>query len=277
NSIIATHTALGLSDYVVTEAGFGFDLGAEKYLDLVCEYAGFKTSTIVLVATARALKHHGGVKVKKVNEPNLEALKEGLENLGKHLDSIKQYGVNAVVAVNEFPTDTQEELDLIKAYSEEQGFTAHIVQYWAEGGNGGLDLAKKVVELADASDESINRMYDWDEPIEDKILKVAKGVYGAAKIELTSQAKKDIRKIKKNGYGKLPICIAKTQKSLSDKPKLKGRPKGFTITVQEVLIASGAGFVIPITGEIMRMPGLPKRPSALDIDIEDDGTLLGLF
>jgi formate--tetrahydrofolate ligase len=277
NSILATKTALRLSDYVVTEAGFGFDLGAEKFFDIVCPYGGFCTSAVVLVATVRALKHHGGVKIKDLNKPNLEALEKGLENLGKHLESINKFGLESVVAINKFATDTEEELQMVKEYAAKYGFAASIVDYWGKGSEGGLELAQEVINLIDEGICNQKKLYDWELPVKDKILKVAQDIYGAEKIDFTSEAKKDLRKINKYGYNNLPICIAKTQKSLSDNPKLLGRPKDFLVTVRRVLIASGAGFLIPITGEIMRMPGLPAKPSALNIDIDEKGTISGLF
>ncbi|MFO7896755.1 MAG: formate--tetrahydrofolate ligase [Candidatus Cloacimonadales bacterium] len=277
NSILATKTALRLSDYVVTEAGFGFDLGAEKFFDIVCPYGEFCTSAVVLVATVRALKHHGDVKLKNLNEPNIAALKAGLENLGKHLESIKKFGLESVVAVNRFATDTEEELQIVKDFAEKHGFAASIVDYWGKGSEGGLELAEKVLGLIDENVCNQHKLYDWNLPVKDKILKVAQEIYGAEKIDFTADAKKDLRKINKYGYDKLPICIAKTQKSLSDNPKLLGRPKDFLVTVKSILIASGAGFLIPITGDIMRMPGLPKNPSALNIDIDEEGTISGLF
>lgn len=277
NSIIATKTALKLSDYVVTEAGFGFDLGAEKFFDIVSQYGGFCTAGVVLVATVRALKHHGGVKLNKLNEPNPKALKKGLENLGKHLENIRKFGMKSVVAINKFHTDTQEELDIVEEYSKENGFDAAVVDYWSHGSEGGLQLAEKVITMVKGNVCKQRKLYDWNLPVEDKILTIAKEIYGAEKIDFTQEAKRDLRRIKKFNYDKLPICIAKTQKSLSDNPKLLGRPKDFLVTVKEILISSGAGFLVPITGDIMRMPGLPKTPSALKINIDDAGTIKGLF
>ncbi|MFC1887342.1 formate--tetrahydrofolate ligase [Candidatus Cloacimonadota bacterium] len=277
NSILATNTALRLADYVVTEAGFGFDLGAEKFFDIVCPYGKFCTSAVVLVATVRAIKHHGGVKIKDLNEPNPEAVKEGLANLGKHLDNIRKFGMKSVVAINKFHTDTQEELTLVEEFANENGFAASVADYWGKGSEGGLDLAEKVVNLVEGHSCQLKSLYDWNWSVEDKILKVAKDIYGAEKIDFLPDAKKDLKIIKKYNYDKLPICIAKTQKSLSDNPKLLGRPKDFLVTVRRILIASGAGFLIPITGSIMRMPGLPAKPSALQININKDGNIEGLF
>lgn len=277
NSIIATKTALKLSDFVITEAGFGFDLGAEKFFDIVCQYGEFCTSAVVLVATIRALKHHGGIKLRDLNEPDPEALKKGLVNLGKHLENIRKFSMKSVVAINKFQTDTQEELDIVEKYAQENGFAVAVVDYWGKGSDGGLNLAEKVIDMIEGNVCKQKKLYDWNLPVEEKILKVAREIYGAEKIDITREAKQDLRRIKKYGYDKLPICIAKTQKSLSDNPKLLGRPKDFLVTVKQILIASGAGFLIPITGDIMRMPGLPKTPSALQIDIDDDGKIKGLF
>jgi len=277
NSIIATKTALALGDYVVTEAGFGFDLGAEKFFDLVCKYGQFCTDAVVLVATVRALKLHGGAKLKEISLPNPKAVEDGLPNLAKHLENIDKFGMKSIVAINRFPTDTQEELDVVAKFVKEQGFDVSIVEYHAKGGAGGLELAQHVIDMVDKEVCHYRGLYDWNSSVEDKIFKVASEIYGAQKVDYTADAKADIKKINKYGFDKLPICIAKTQKSLSDNPDLLGRPKDFLVTVREVLVASGAGFLIPITGEIMRMPGLPKHPSAEVIDVESDGNISGLF
>lgn len=277
NSIIATRTALALGDYVVTEAGFGFDLGAEKFFDLVCKYGQFCTDAVVLVATVRALKLHGGAKLKEISLPNPKAVEDGLPNLAKHLENIDKFGMKSIVAINRFPTDTQEELDVVAKFVKEQGFDVSIVEYHAKGGAGGLELAQHVIDMVDKEVCHYRGLYDWNSSVEDKIFKVASEIYGAQKVDYTADAKADIKKINKYGFDKLPICIAKTQKSLSDNPDLLGRPKDFLVTVREVLVASGAGFLIPITGEIMRMPGLPKHPSAEVIDVESDGNISGLF
>lgn len=277
NSILATKTALRLSDYVVTEAGFGFDLGAEKFFDIVCPYGKFCTSAVVLVATVRAIKHHGGIKLKDLNTPNPDAVKIGLANLGKHLENIRKFGMKSIVAINKFYTDTEEELKLLEDYALAHGFGASIVDFWGQGGKGGLNLAEKVVEMIEGDYCKLRTLYDWNSPVQDKILKVAQEIYGAEAVDYLPDAKKDLRIIKEYGYDKLPICIAKTQKSLSDNPLLLGRPKDFLVTVRRILVASGAGFLIPITGDIMRMPGLPKEPSALKIDIDNVGNIKGLF
>ncbi len=277
NSIIATKTALKLSDYVVTEAGFGFDLGAEKFFDIVCPYGKFCTSAVVLVATVRAIKHHGGVKLKHLNEPNSKAVEKGLENLEKHLENIRKFGMKSVVAINKFISDTEEELQIVQDFARKNGFDAAVVDYWSKGSAGGLNLAEKVINMIEGKVCEMRKLYDWNLPVEEKILKVAREIYGAEKIDLTKNARKDLRYINKFGYNKLPVCIAKTQKSLSDNPKLLGRPKDFLVTVRNILVASGAGFLIPITGDIMRMPGLPKTPSAMKIDVSIDGEISGLF
>jgi len=277
NSIIATRTALRLSEYVVTEAGFGFDLGAEKFFDLVCRYGKFCTDAVVLVATVRALKMHGGAKLKEISQPNPEAVEKGLANLGKHLENIHKFGMKSIVAINRFPTDTDEELKIVADYVRANGFDASITECHAKGGAGAMDLAEKVISMVGKDICQYRTLYDWNSPVEDKIFTIASEIYGAQKVDYTADAKADIKKINKYGFDKLPICIAKTQKSLSDNPELIGRPKDFLVTVREVLIASGAGFLIPITGEIMRMPGLPKKPSAEMIDVEHDGNISGLF
>lgn len=277
NSIIATRTALRLSEYVVTEAGFGFDLGAEKFFDLVCKYGKFCTDAVVLVATVRALKMHGGAKLKDISQPNPEAVEKGLANLGKHLENIHKFGMKSIVAINRFPSDTDEELKIVADYVHANGFEASITECHSKGGAGAVELAEKVIGMVDKDICQYRSLYEWSSPVEDKIFTIASEIYGAQKVDYTADARADIKKINKYGYNTLPICIAKTQKSLSDNPELIGRPKDFLVTVREVLIASGAGFLIPITGEIMRMPGLPKKPSAEMIDVEHDGNISGLF
>ncbi|MDD2228453.1 MAG: formate--tetrahydrofolate ligase [Candidatus Cloacimonetes bacterium] len=277
NSILATKTALRLSDYVVTEAGFGFDLGAEKFFDLVCKYGDFCTDAVVLVATIRAIKMHGGVKLKELATPDIKAVTEGLVNLAKHLENINKFGMKSIVAINRFPTDTDEEIQVVVDFVKESGFEVSVVEYHSKGGAGGLELAEKVIGMVDMDMCRYHGLYDWNSPVEDKIFTIASEIYGAVKVDYTADAKADLKKIKKYGFDKLPICVAKTQKSLSDNPELIGRPKDFLVTVREIIIASGAGFLVPITGEIMRMPGLPKHPSAEVIDVESDGNISGLF
>ena len=277
NSIIGTKTALKLSDYVVTEAGFGFDLGAEKFFDLVCPYGRLCTDAVVLVATIRALKMHGGAKLKELGDPNPDAVTRGLENLDKHLENIQKFGMKSIVAINRFPSDTQEELAIVKEHVERKGFLASVVDYHAKGGAGGLELAETVMGMVDSEECRYHGLYDWNSPVKDKIFTVASEIYGAQQVDYTAEAKANLRRIDKYGFDKLPICIAKTQKSLSDNPDLIGRPKDFLVTVREIAIANGAGFLIPITGEIMRMPGLPRRPSAENIDVHAGGKIEGIF
>ncbi|QZT37041.1 formate--tetrahydrofolate ligase [Halosquirtibacter xylanolyticus] len=277
NSILATKMGLSLSDYVVTEAGFGFDLGAEKFIDIKCQYGGLSPDSIVLVATVRALKYHGGKEVKLLTDEDTRALKAGLPNLEKHIENMFHFCKNPIVAVNKFPTDTDEELELIIEACKKLGVKATVVDIWAQGGNGGLDLADLVIETCDENSEKVLPLYDWSWPVEKKIKTVASTIYGAIAVDYTAQAKKDLQKIEKLGLNNLPICIAKTQKSLSDNPKLLGRPKDFVVTVRSIEISSGAGFIVPITGSIMRMPGLPATPAAERINISDDGNISGLF
>jgi formate--tetrahydrofolate ligase len=277
NSIIATRMGLTLSDYVVTEAGFGFDLGAEKFFDIKCRTAGLNPSAVVLVATVRALKFHGGAKLKELRTENIEALKKGLENIEKHIENMKVFGICHVVAINRFYSDTDEEVQIIKEFVESKNVGCSVADVWEKGGEGGIDLAKKVSFTADTCNRKFIPLYEWEWPIEKKIEKIAKTIYGAEAIDYTTQAKNDIKRIIKLGLDKLPVCIAKTQKSLSDNPELLGRPKDFVVTVREIHISSGAGFLVPITGEIMRMPGLPDEPSAYNIDIDNDGNIEGLF
>ncbi len=279
NTIMATNLAMALSDIAITEAGFGADLGAEKFFDIVCPYGGFYPSLVVLVATARALKMHGGVNKKELNKENVEAIKKGAENLEKHIENMRKYKVEPVVCINEFPTDTQAEVDAILEVCKRNNVEMAVSKNWAEGGKGAKDLAEKVVKLLDATPDKQEPMtlYDWNDKVENKVEKIAKEIYGADGVEFTSDAKMTLKKIYKYGHDKLPICMAKTQSSLSDNAKLLGRPKGFTLTVRDFVVSSGAGFIVPLTGEIMRMPGLPKVPSAEAIDIDDDGVITGLF
>ena len=277
NTVIATRMGMSLSDYVVTEAGFGFDLGAEKFLDIKCMSAGLSPKAIVLVATIRALKYHGGADLKSLKKSNVKAVKAGLENLEKHIENILQFGITPVIAINQFTSDTAAEIKVVQEKCETLGIKAVIANVWGKGGKGAVDLAKAVVEVAEKTKKKFKPMYDWNWSVEKKIEAVATKVYGAKAIDYTRKAKADLRKIKTLKLEKLPICIAKTQKSLSDNPKLLGRPKDFIVTVREIEIATGAGFLVPITGSIMRMPGLPATPSAELIDIDKNGNISGLF
>lgn len=277
NSIIATKMAMSYSDYVVTEAGFAFELGAEKFIDIKCRFAGLFPDVAVLVATIRALKYHGGVAIKDITTPNPNAVFKGIENLEKHIENIKLFNVTPIVAINKFASDTKEEIDVIENKCKEMGIECFLCDVWAKGGDGAIELAKKVVEVAEKKSSEAKFLYELDWSVEKKVETIAKKMYGAEHIDYTSRAKKDLEKIYSLGLDKLAVCIAKTQKSLSDNPALLGRPKDFVVTVRQVEIASGAGFIIPITGEIMRMPGLPEFPAAEKIDVDDEGNISGLF
>jgi len=277
NSVIATRMGLSLSDNVVTEAGFGFDLGAEKFFDIKCGYSGLSPKVVVLVATVRALKHHGGVKLRDMNLPNPEAVRAGLPNLEKHIENIKQFNICPVIAINHFQTDTDDEIAIIRDKCEEMGLKIAVARAWENGGAGCEDLARKVSEMIDKCTSTYTPLYDWNWDVKKKIAEIATRIYGAKAISYTAHAKKDLKHITNLGLDHLPVCIAKTQKSLSDNPKLLGRPKDFIVTVREVAIAAGAGFLIPITGDIMRMPGLPEKPASENIDIDNKGNITGLF
>ncbi len=278
NSIIATNTARKLSEYVVTEAGFGADLGAEKFLNIKARTAGFNPSAVVIVATIRALKMHGGVAKDELAEENVEALKSGVANLAKHIDSITQFDLPYVVAINEFPTDTDAEVAFIKEWCNEFGHPVELSQVWAKGGDGAIDLANTVLAQIEQKDgaETFKHLYDLDMSLEDKINAIVTKVYGADGVEFTSKAKTQLRKFKREGWDKLAVCMAKTQYSFSDNPKLLGRPEGFKITVRELRPSVGAGFIVALTGDVMTMPGLPKQPSALKMDVVN-GKAEGLF
>jgi len=277
NSIIATRMGMSLSDFVVTEAGFGFDLGAEKFLDIKCRVAGISPAAVVIVATLRALKYHGGADLDKVSEPNLAALEAGLANLDKHLENAGLFGLTPVVAINKFTTDTAAEIALIQKHCEGKGIAAVVANVWGEGGKGAEELARAVAAVTDSNPPPYRPLYDWNSPIKKKIETICTKYYGAAGVDYLPKAKSDLRLIKKLGLENVPVCMAKTQKSLSDNPDLIGRPTGFTVTVRQIEIAAGAGFVVPITGEMMRMPGLPAIPSAEHIDIDSAGNISGLF
>ena len=277
NSVIATKMGLSLSDFVVTEAGFGFDLGAEKFFDIKCVKAGLNPSAVVLVATVRALKYHGGVKLDALKEENTKALAQGMENLEKHVENMKKFNICPIVAINRFVSDTEAEIEMVKEKCKSLGVPVEVANVWAEGGKGAEKLAALTAKVAEQCLCQLKPLYDWNWSVEKKIETIAKEIYGAAAIDYTSQAKSDLKKIKALELEHLPVCMAKTQKSLSDNPKLLGRPKDFIVTVRQIEIASGAGFVIPITGDIMRMPGLPDQPAAERIDIDKEGHISGLF
>ena len=278
NSIMATGMALKLADYVVTEAGFAADLGAEKFLDIKCRKAGIKPSACVLVATVRALKYHGGVAKKDLNEENLEALKKGMPNLLQHLDNMANvFGIPTVVAINAFPTDTDAELELVKAMCEEKGANVVLSEVWAKGGEGGISLAKEVLELVEKNRDDFEFIYDLSLSIKDKIKVIAKKIYRADDVVFDAKVSKTIKQLEELGYGDLPICMAKTQFSFSDNPTLLGAPRNFNISVSDVKVNAGAGFIVVKTGNILTMPGLPKVPAAEHIDIDNDGKITGLF
>lgn len=278
NSIIATKMALHMSDYVVTEAGFGADLGAEKFLDIKCRKAGIRPDAVVIVATVRALKYNGGVPKDQLNEENLVALEAGLPNLLKHIENITQvYKLPAVVAINRFPLDTEAELKLVEDKCNELGVNVALSEVWAKGGEGGLEVAKEVLKLIDQADNQFEYCYDDDMSIKDKLNAIATRIYGADGVDYTAEANKQIKELEDLGFGKLPVCVAKTQYSLSDDQTKLGRPSGFRINVREANVSAGAGFIVVLTGAIMKMPGLPKQPAALRIDVDEKGVISGLF
>jgi formate--tetrahydrofolate ligase len=276
NSLIATKMALKLRDYAVVEAGFASDLGAEKFFDIVCRFAGLSPSAVVLVTTVRALKHHGGVKKEDLSKENLEALSRGLENLKAHLDILSNFGIPVVVALNKFNSDTDGEIEMVMKATEERGARIALSEVWEKGGEGGIDLAKKVLE-ATKEEKSYKPLYELDLPLTEKIRTIATKVYGADDVEYSPQALKTIKNLEEKGFGGLPVCMAKTQLSISDDPQKLGRPKGYKLTVREVRLSAGAGFVVAICGSIMTMPGLPKKPAAESIDIDEEGNITGLF
>lgn len=277
NSVMATKTALKLADYTITEAGFGADLGAEKFFDIKCRYAGLKPDAVVLVATVRALKMHGGVPKTDLATPDVEAVKRGIVNLEKHIENIKQYGLPLVVAINAFAQDTPEELEAIRSHCAAHGVNVALSEVFAKGGEGGIELAKEVVALATSGKADFKLLYGEELSLKEKIETIAKKIYGAVGVNYTKEANNALKDFKRMGYGHLPVCMAKTQYSFSDDPALLGRPEGFEITIKNCRIAAGAGFVVVLTGDIMTMPGLPKVPAAEKIDVSDDGVISGLF
>ena len=277
NSIRATKLALKLADYVITEAGFGADLGAEKFLDIKCRAGNLRPDAIVIVATVRALKYNGGVPKAELKGENVDALKCGISNLGRHIDNMKKYNVPVIVAINAFDTDTEAEKNVIKEYCDALGVKACFSDVFAKGGEGGIDLAKTICETVDAGDSKFAPIYDENLSIKEKIDVIAKEIYRANSVHYTAKANKKIAKLEQLGLDKVPVCMAKTQYSLSDDPSLLGAPEGFDITVRDVNISNGAGFVVALTGDIMTMPGLPKVPAANNIDVTEDGEIIGLF
>jgi len=277
NSIIATNMARKLSDYVITEAGFGADLGAEKFFNIKSRQAGFDPSAVVIVATVRALKMHGGVKKDLLKEENVDALKAGVENLEKHIETLQAFNVPYVVAINHFVHDTDEEIKALSEWLEANNHPFSVSKHWEKGGEGAVDLANKVLESMENNTLTFKRLYENEDSLEDKITKIATTVYGAKGVNFSKKAKNQLRRFKKNGWDKLQVCMAKTQNSLSDDPKLIGRPRDFEITIRELSPSIGAGFIVALTGDMMTMPGLPKRPAAMDMDIDDLGNAKGLF
>ena len=277
NSVMATQTGLKLADYTITEAGFGADLGAEKFFDIKCRYAGLKPDAAVIVATVRALKMHGGVPKTDLKTPNVEAVKKGLVNLEKHIENVKKFGVPCVVAINIFAQDTAEELEAVREHCAKHGVNVALSDVFAKGGEGGIDLAKEVIALADSGESKFAPIYPLDMSLKGKIETIAKEIYGADGVNYTKEADKALKEFEDLGYGNLPICMAKTQYSFSDDSALLGRPSGFKITIRNCRIAAGAGFIVVLTGDVMTMPGLPKVPAAEKIDVTDDGVISGLF
>lgn len=277
NSVRATKTALRSADYVVTEAGFGADLGAEKFLDIKCRMAGLKPDAAVLVATVRALKYNGGIPKDQLSEENIDALGKGICNLGKHIENLKKFGLPVVVTLNRFVSDTEAEIEYIRAYCAERGCSLTVSEVWAKGGAGGAELAEAVLKLVDAGESAYHPIYDTALSLDEKIRTISREIYGAKDVEYSPEAKKAIADLTALGFGELPVCMAKTQYSLSDDPKLLGRPEGFTVNIREVYVSAGAGFVVCIAGSIMTMPGLPKVPAAERIGIDEEGRTTGLF
>ena len=276
NSVAATRLALKLGDYCITEAGFGSDLGAEKFFDIKCRYANLQPSAVVVVATLRALKYNGGVPKAETSVENLDALRAGLANLGAHVENMRKFGIPVVVAINRFYTDTEAEISLLAEYCASLGVEYALSEVFAKGGEGGVALAQKVLKACEQS-SAFHCLYETDRPIREKIETIAREIYGADGVALTAQAEKQLREIEALGQSNLPVCMAKTQYSLSDNPALLGRPSGFIITVKQLSLSAGAGFIVALTGDIMTMPGLPKTPAANQIDVDADGNISGLF
>lgn len=276
NSVRATKAALKMADYVVTEAGFGADLGAEKFIDIKCRKAGIAPDAVVILATVKALKYNGGVKKDELAAPNLEAVKKGIVNLDKHIENLHAFGVPVVVTLNSFLTDTEEEYEFIRKHCEDMGCEFALAKVWAEGGKGGEELASKVIKTLETKKSELKFTYELDAPLKDKIEAIATKIYGAGSVSYSAEASRMLKKIEKMGYGNLPVCMAKNQYSLSDDPNALGRPEGFNVNIREVYVSAGAGFVVAITGTVMTMPGLPKVPAAENIDVVDD-KIIGLF
>lgn len=277
NSVIATKTALKMADYCITEAGFGADLGAEKFFDIKCRMAGLKPDAVVLVATIRALKYNGGVPKAELSKENLEALQKGIVNLEKHIENLHKYGVPVVVTLNAFATDTDAERAFVQNFCEEHKCEFALSEVWEKGGEGGIALAEKVLKTLEEKNSDFHVLYDENQPIKAKIETISKEIYGADSVSYTAAVNKQIQKLEELGFGNLPICMAKNQYSLSDDPNLLGRPTGFTMNIRDVYVSAGAGFVVVLTGTVMTMPGLPKQPAAFNVDVNKDGVITGLF
>ncbi len=277
NTVIATKMGMSFSEYTVTEAGFGFDLGGEKFLDIKCQSAGLAPKAVILTTTIRALKYHGGADLSDLTAPNVDALKKGLPNLEKHLENVKKYNIVPVIAINKFTTDDDAEIEVIREFAAAQNIKVAVAEVWAKGGKGALELAQCLIDVVESGKSNFQPLYAWNSPVEEKIATIAKEIYGANEVEYTAQAKAHLKRITDLGLNDLPICMAKTQKSLSDDATLIGRPTNFSITIREIEIAAGAGFLVPITGTIMRMPGLPAHPSSEGIDVNEKGEIVGLF
>lgn len=277
NSVMATKLALKLGDYAITEAGFGADLGAEKFLDIKCRQAGLRPDAVVIVATVRALKMHGGMDKKELGNENLDALRKGIENLEKHIENIQKYGLPSVVAINAFPTDTTAELDLLREICESKGVEVALSEVWAKGADGGVELANKVLNVLETKQAHFKPIYELEAPIADKIKTIAKEIYGAEDVVFSKKVVNKMKQYEAQGLGSLPVCIAKTQYSLSDDPTLLGRPRGFVVTINELIPNAGSGFLVAISGDIMRMPGLPKVPAANHMELKNNGEIVGLF
>lgn len=278
NTVLATKMGMSLANYTVTEAGFGFDLGGEKFLDIKCQSANLNPEVIVLTATIRALKYHGGETLNNLNIPNPEAVKKGLPNLEKHLENALKFNITPIIAINQFTSDTADEIEIIQKFAKAKGIKVALANVWAEGGNGAIELATEVIKtLENTSASDFKALYSWDQPVLNKVEVIAKSIYGASSVDYSAKAKADLKRIENLGLSHLPICMAKTQKSLSDDESRRGRPDNFILNVREIEIAAGAGFLIPITGKMMRMPGLPAHPASENIDIDDQGNISGLF
>lgn len=277
NSVRATRAALKMADYCITEAGFGAELGAEKFFDIKCRIAGLKPDAVVLVATIRALKYNGGVAKADLNTENLEALKKGIVNLEKHIENLHKFGVPVVVTLNSFVTDTEAEIDYVKQFCEKLGCEFALSEVWEKGGEGGIALAKKVLETLETKESHFHVLYEDELPLKDKIVTIAKEIYGAGSVSFSPTAEKQLQKLTELGYANLPVCMAKNQYSLSDNPKLLGRPEGFELSIRELYVCAGAGFVVALTGDVVTMPGLSKQPAAYGIDVDEKGIITGLF